>query len=217
MGIILISQLLLYPLPHDSNPIIKYIIPEIKFKNGSVIYISGILPLILIIKGINGLSKIEKFKYKSKFLMFMAVLIIVNPLVTWSMDTARKGYHYVIGDELNALDIKESNISLSSLNNNLCMKVDLQLKNYGKKESKFKIRVYLPKSIREYTNKEYYELDNSYSVQTYPVLFNINEVIDLHYGEYPQEKLRHSNWYNEDVVYELYNDEETIKIIRHGL
>ena len=69
LGIIFIAILLIYELPHDSYSLIQYIIPPIR-SNNSVIYLSGLVPLILLIVGINGLFKLERFEGKSKLLGF---------------------------------------------------------------------------------------------------------------------------------------------------
>ncbi len=61
-GLILIAGLLSYPLPHDSYSISDYIIPKIHFKNGSTVYLSGIIPVILLVIATRGIFKLEKYK-----------------------------------------------------------------------------------------------------------------------------------------------------------
>ena len=51
LGIVFIAVLLIYKLPHNSYSIIEYIIPPIR-NNNSVIYLSGLVPLILFVVGI---------------------------------------------------------------------------------------------------------------------------------------------------------------------
>ncbi len=217
IGLIFISQLLMYPLPHDSYSIIQYLIPKIKFENGTVIYISGIIQLILLIIATTGLSNLERFKNKSKIVIFIVVFMILPPIMTWSIDLSRQAYHYLVGDKLTAIDIKESNISLSSVNDDLSMRVDLKLKNYGRNESKFNIRVYVPESIKEQTNKEFYDLDFPYFSEDYAHEFTIQEDIPLLTRQDAKKKLVYStNLYRDDVVYELYNSKERVRIIRHG-
>lgn len=217
IGLIFITQLLTYPLPHDSYSIIQYLIPNIKFENGTVIYISGIIPLILLIIATTGLSRLERFRNKSKIVIFILMFMILPPIITWSIDLTRQGYHYVVDDKLNAIDITESRISLSSFNDDLSMRVDLKLKNYGRSESKFNIRVYVPESISAQTNKEFYDLEFPYFSEDYAHEFTIQEDIPLLSIEDANDKLGYStNWYRDDVVYELYNSKEKVQIIRHG-
>lgn len=216
LGIIFIAVLLIYELPHDSYSIIQYILPPIR-SNNSVIYLSGLVPLILFIIGINGLFKIERFEGKSRLLVFIAVIIIVIPLMRWTLDFSRTNYHWIKGDGLQAIDMVNSNISLNGSDTKTIIKINLELKDYSRKENKFKIRVYLPEGLNSYNDKEFYEFENDYFTHGNRNITNIEEEIVLQLNREKKNELFESKWHREDVEYELYNDEETIKIIQHGL
>jgi len=59
LGLIFISALLTYKLPRDTYSIIQYLIKPIRFEN-SVLFLSGLFPLILLIVGIKGLLKMAR-------------------------------------------------------------------------------------------------------------------------------------------------------------
>lgn len=216
LGIVFIAVLLIYELPHDSYSIIQYIIPPIRNSN-SVIYLSGLVPLILFIVGIKGLFKLERFRDKSKLLLFIAVIVIVIPLIRWTLDFSRTNYHWIKDDGLKAIDIEDSNISLSGTDSKTTMKVNMELKDYSRKQNKFRIRIYLPESLNSYTGKDFYEFENYYFTHGNRNTTNIEEEIVLELNSEKVEELFESKWYWEDVEYEIYNDEEAIKIIQHGL
>jgi len=216
LGVIFIGVLLTYELPHESYSIIEYIIPPIK-NNNSVIYLSGLIPLILFIVGIKGLFKLERFKNKSKLLIFIAVLVIVIPLMRWTLDFSRTSYHWIKDDGLKAIDIEDSNISLNGSDSKIALRVNIELKDYSKKQNKFRIRIYLPESLNSYTDKDFYEFKNYYFTHGNRDITNIEEEIILELNRKKERELFESEWHREDVEYELYNDDETIKIIQHGL
>lgn len=216
LGIIFIAVLLTYKLPHNSYSIIQYIIPPIR-SNNSVIYLSGLVPLILFIIGIKGLFNLERFKDKSKLLVFIIVLIIVIPLMKWTLDFSRTNYHWLKNDGLNAIDIQDSNISLSGFDNEMTVNVSIELKDYSRKQNRFKVRIYLPESLNTYTDKEFYEFENYYFTHGNRNITNIEEEIVLELDKEEINELFESKWHWENVEYEIYNDEETIKIIQHGL
>ena len=80
LGIIFIAILLTYKLPHNSNSIIQYVISPIRVGNNSVFYLSGIIPLVLLIIGISGLFKLERFRSTSKLLIFITIILLVIPV-----------------------------------------------------------------------------------------------------------------------------------------
>ncbi|HKM40338.1 MAG TPA: hypothetical protein VJZ99_00415, partial [Patescibacteria group bacterium] len=116
-----------------------------------------------------------------------------------------------------AIDIEDANISLSGSDSKTTVKVNMELKDYGRKQNKFKIRMYLPESLNLYTGKEFYEFENYHFTYGNRNITNIEEEIVLEFDSEKTEELFESKWYWENVEYELYNDDEAIKIIQHGL
>ena len=110
LGLILISVLLLYKIPHDSYSVNQYIIRPIRYNN-VVIYLSGIVPLAFFIYGVNGLSKLKRFANKSKVLIFIVVAIIIFPFVSWTLDFTRTAYHWIKSDGLQTVDNELASIN----------------------------------------------------------------------------------------------------------
>lgn len=77
LGIIFISVLICYKLPHSSYSIIEYIIRPIRI-NYTTIYLAGLIPLVLFIIGIKGLFKLKRNEKKSKFFYFYCNCICNN-------------------------------------------------------------------------------------------------------------------------------------------
>ena len=218
LGIIFIAILLTYKLPHNSNSIIQYVISPIRVGNNSVFYLSGIIPLVLLIIGISGLFKLERFRSTSKLLIFITIILLVIPAMNWVLDFSRTNYHWIKDDGLMAVDIEKSNINLNSTDEEMIININLELRDYGRKQNNFKIRVYLPEGLSAYTNKEYYDLEACYHTHGGRNVSNIKEeiIIKLSNGHNEIQPIE-SQWFWEDTVYELYNSDEKIKITQHGL
>jgi len=117
LGLIFIAVLLTYKLPRDSYSIMQYIIKPIRFEN-SILLISAIVPLVLFIVAIKGLFKTEPLAQKSKIAIFIIVLLLIIPLMKSSLDIAKNAYFWTMKDELKSIDITDSKISFSEINDN---------------------------------------------------------------------------------------------------
>jgi len=135
----------------------------------------------------------------------------------WTIDFTRTNYHSIMNDGINSIDITESDIYLSSVNDSEYINVSLKLKDYSRHHNKFRIRVYLPKTLSEYTGKEFYELENYYVTNgnNYTVIVNEQIFVDKENTDRPDIFLD-AHWYSEDVKYELYDDHKKVNLIDHG-
>lgn len=217
LGILFIAVLLTYKLPHDSYSIIQYIIPPIRY-NGGATHLAGLVPLVLIIIGIKGLFSLKKFVGVNKFSVFLLVVIIIMPIMNWTLDVTRTNYHWLRKDGLNAVDIEAPRISLSSFDEELKINVIMELIDYSRSRNEFKIRLYLPKSLAEHIGKEFLELENVYRTHGNRGKSSVYEqiVIELD-NKHSRGYIYDVDWHWEDVEYELYNEDEVIRIIDHGL
>lgn len=217
--VLFIAVLITYKLPHDSYSIIQYIIKPIRHDH-SVTHLSGIIPFILYMIGIRGIFNLERFANKSRIVTFLLIVVIIIPFMKWTLDFTRTNYHWIMKDGLNAVDINESKISLANHNDsNIKIIVKIELIDYGRSQNKFKIRVYLPKTLRENLGREYIELEQYYmTIGNRRTTLTVNEQIVVHLDDANlQDKIFDSQWYWEDTKYELYNDNEVVEIIDHGL
>lgn len=213
LGLIFIAVLLVYRLPYRPYSIIQYLIPPIKLGNNSRLYLSGLIPLIIFIIAIQGLFKLERFKGKSKVVIFFLVLIILIPLMNWILDVSRTNYHWIKGDELKAIEIEESSISLNGSSEETSLSFTLDIKDYSKKANNFKIRIVLPENMSRYTDKKTYELDDDYFTYGRRDLNHIEGRVDLELkDEDTQRQLFESDWSGEEIEYEFYNEKEKFRL-----
>ena len=211
-----LAVLVTYKIPHDSYSVAQYLIKPINV-GGGVLYLSGLIPLVIGLIGIIEFVNIERFANKSKLLIFLLVVVIILPLMKWSLDFTRTNYYWIKQEKLGAVDIDKSDISLYSTNDKLTITMTLDIKDYSRSSNEFKLRVYFPEALSEYTGSKTYESKCSYVTHGYRKILTVKEsmVIDVKQDDINQ--IFSSRWSNEDVIYELYDDNETIRIIDHGI
>ncbi|WMM23923.1 hypothetical protein RBU61_13450 [Tissierella sp. MB52-C2] len=215
LGIMFIVALITYKLPHKSYSIIEYIIRPIK-KGSSTFYISGFIPLILIIIATNDLSKIEKLKFRNSSIIFIAMLVIIMPLMRQSIDATRMAYHFLIDDGLSSIEILDTSTStsLDIVDRSVKIDIKLKLKDYGKEPKKFEVRIHFPEEVREIINQEYYESERIHITYGSGKIRDIDEVIFLELKEEEARDKLFNYWrYGGKFEYELFNEEESIRII----
>jgi len=220
LGIIFIAVLLIYRLPHDSYSTMQYIIKPIRYGN-TVFYFSGMVPLILFIIGIRGILYLEKFKDKNKIFMFLFIILILIPVMKWSLSFTRSNYHWIMRDGLNSVDITDSNIGLGNNGTDDTLTIDFNFKiiDYSRSGNKVKIRVYLPKTLSNFTGKEVYEFENTYRTYGSRRPLNISEqiIVKTDNNNNAEDQLFKANWFWEDYQYEIFNENDAVRIKEHGL
>lgn len=218
LGLIFITVLLTYKLPRDSYSIMQYIIKPIRFEN-SVLSISAIVPLALFIVAIKGLFKTEPIGIQNKIAILIIVLLLVIPLMKGSLDLAKNAYFGAMTDELKSIDIKNSNISISEINNNTAtINVSLTLTDYGRNNSNFKVRMYLPESLKTSFQVDFLEFDESYRIFGNRDFLNITKEITVPLEEGTTvEKIKDTHWSWDTYKYELYNESSFSELIYHSI
>lgn len=212
LGIIFIAVLLNYKLPHKPYSTIEYIIRPIK-KGNTTIYLAGFIPLILIVIATNILAKVEKLKYRNTSLIFIAILVIITPIMRKGLDITRTVYHFLADDGLYSIELLNIRTSLGITDNNAKIDIKLDLKDYGKGDKVFKIRIYFPEELKEIIGEEYYESERVHSIYGNRKLRSIDEVIVFKLEEDNlKEKLLNDWKINGKFEYEFYNEEEAIRI-----
>lgn len=216
LGIFFIVVLLAYKLPHDSYSISQYIIRPISIGNFKLV-ISGLLPLVVFIIGMKGIFGLEKVKKRGKFKYFILIVVVIMPMMKWSIDYTRIGYHWIKKDGLNSVDIMESDMNIGHSKKELTISIDLELKNYSDRPKRFKLRVYYPKSVSEYIGEKYYEFDDEYYISTHRSPLEIHEKIVIELKDInKQVDLFETEWFWEDMEFELYIEKEVVRIIKHA-
>jgi hypothetical protein len=220
LGMIFGIVILNYKLPHDTYSIIQYIFSLIR-NNRVSFNLSGIIIIIwaLFFIGLRGLFDLERFKERSRLLIFVVVIIIIMPIMKGILDFSRTSYHWIKGDGVQAVDIVDGMISLNGSNGEVKIAIKLQLKDYGTKTNEFKVSVYLPKTLSKYTKKDLYQFEHVYVTHGEKnTILNVEEQISVKLdNEEAKQNLFNEQWHYEDVTYELYNDKESVKLIDRGL
>lgn len=216
IGLIFLGVLLVYKLPYKPYSISEYFIRPIKLGSGKL-YLSGVVSLILIIIGIKGLFKLERYKNTSKILIVLCLIVIVIPLMNWSLDVARTGFHLIKGDSLRAIELEDTSINLNGSKEATEITVKLELKDYSKEGNQFKLRVYLPETLSQYTEEDYYYIDTIQYTQGGRNKSKIEGTIDIDLKEgYSQTQFFESDWLGSNIEYELYNNEGKVKFTDCG-
>jgi hypothetical protein len=204
LGIILVVVLLIYKLPNRSYSIIEYIIKPIKIK-GNTYIISGFIPLILIVLATNILSKIEKIKGRNTSIIFIAILVIVMPVMNWGIDIMRTGYHSIKNEGVSGVEIMDTVTSLSIEDNRVIINANIKLKNYNIRGKSLRVRIYFPEELAQMINKTYYESERVHKTYGNRKIRDVQEIISI---ELKNGKVRNEllNYWKSDVKleYELY-------------
>lgn len=216
LGIFFIISIITHKLPHDSYSIIQYVIRPIRINNG-YLTLSGIIPLILMIIAFRGLFQLERYKNRSKIGVILIYFIFIIPFMNWILDKSIESYHWFRNDGVNTINIVEEDLTIHSNNDILYLNIDLELIDYGRSQNEFYIRVFLPKSMQKYTGMEYYEFKELYKIyRNHKFTIKKQMKLDVKSNE-SFDKLFESNYYYEDVKYELYNSKDSVQIIVHGV
>ncbi len=215
-GILFLLVLLTYPMPYHSASIIEYFIRPIG-TNGGRLYVSGLVPLALFVIAIRGLFKLERFQERSKILIFIAVILIVLPVMQWTVDVGRTTFHRVSGHQLQAVDFVEGDISLFSSEEEVTIHSSLTVKDYGRGQNRFYIRLHLPESLQQVTRKEYYDFEQEYLTRGHRREKVIKKQFTVSRDEIEESVDFHGlRWHEEDIEYTLYNDGEAVTLTNHG-
>lgn len=216
LGIIFLGVCLGYELPHGSYSISQYVIRPIPLGSDGTLYLSGIIPFTLFFIGLRGLFRLERFANTSKILIFFAFLIFILPLMNWSLDIARASYHRIVGDQLRALDIEDARISISGSNEEITIRSKIEVVDYSKGPKQYKIRLYLPESLRKHLGKDFIDFEKEYFTYGHHYRRNsriIEEEVRIEaIEESARNKLFAMHWHNEDYQYEFYNENESVRI-----
>lgn len=219
LGIIFLSVLLSYKLPRDSYSTIQYLIKPIRFES-SALYLSGVIPLIMLFSGVIGLSKVEWFAKRSKILIFLVVIIFVLPIMRGSLDLVKGAYLSGLNGELRSIDFKDTSITIQSdMNKNeATLQVKLVLTDYGENMNNFKIRMNLPDSLKSHFNTDSLEFDETYKTFGNRHVLNIDKAITVHLTNGSTAKdIFETNWDWDTFRFQLYNESNSSELIYHGI
>lgn len=215
--IIFIGVLLLYPLPHDSYTLIQYIIPPIRFEN-SVLNLAALFPIVMIIMGIRGLFRLERYANKSKIMITIIVLLLVIPFMRSSLGIVKSIYLSNLPGELTALDLVEAKVSIGEITDTGAkIKVDLVLLSCDNEIKEFKVKMHMPESLKPYFHANHINFKESYRALGRNNRINISEEKHLKLVDgVTVSDVLDSLWFWETYYFDLYNENESLRLIYHG-
>ncbi|AKL96980.1 hypothetical protein CACET_c35490 [Clostridium aceticum] len=220
LGILFLGLLLIHRLPHNSYSVMQYIIPPISFQNGGTLYLSGLPILILFIYSFVKIISLSRFAEKSKFFIFLILIVMIMPLMGQSIHLARSTYHALAQSNLAAVDCNFDNSSINITtgeDGEVLVNVSLELIDYGRNHNQFKVRIHIPEKWQAYFDMDSLQLEKIYTTDGYRNTIKIQEELQLQIAEgHTESDIWNHRWYNQTFYYELYNDEESIMIINHG-
>jgi len=215
LGIIYALVLMKHKLPHNSYSISDYIMsPFINKIDG--FNVIGIIFIIIFVICAANINTLERFIKRSPVFIFLILIVFVLPAMNYSINGARTLYHYVANDGLNALDLKNTNISTTCNEDDLVININLILDNYGRSGNAFKVKVYLPESLSSIIGTDSYETDSFYYSSPNEKEISIMTSLVVKADAAMQEEILNSKWEEDGMNFELYDDEEVVKIIKHG-
>lgn len=132
------------------------------------------------------------------------------------LDITRSSYHTVKNDTVQSIDILESQISLNRINEDVNVNINLDLKNYHFRPNRFKIKVYLPKTLSFYTGITSFNFLDSYIISPLNDSLSISESFEVDISDDTYDYISDSNWSNESVRYELYDENQTSTYIDYS-
>lgn len=216
VSLLFLSILVTYKIPHRLVSVSELLIKP--FQNGNrTFFTSGIVPFVLFFVGISLLFSLKRYARRSKLLLFLVIIIVIIPFMKLSIDISRSLFYLVTQANFKTIDMEDSRINIQEVNDTMVASFQLELKDYSWSRKEFKVRIYLPEELSSYSGIDVYEPDMSYRTGGYlktfivdaPLVFKITD-------ETAVSQLFLSDWRSGRIVYELYNEEEVIKIIDQG-
>lgn len=213
--VVIITAFCAMILPHQDKAIFHLIMPIIKLSPGSRLYLNGILPLALLLWSYREIVKSKYFKC-GKLGIFIIMFCFVVPFTFNAMNVIKIPY-YVLSGGLKSIDVIESDYSFGNGPKENTMKVDITLKNYGKKVKDLNISMDLPKSLKKIIDKDPIILPEKYTIDKEQGNLRIEETIQFNYRKgYSEEDLNESDYFFDDYKIVLSKGDEQLAIVQRG-
>lgn len=213
---IFLAILLSCKIPRDSYTVIEYIIRPIRIGSGGVFYISNLIPLVLLIIGITGFMKLDRFARRNKLLVFLLIVVCIIPFMKWTVTFAKTSYYSLSHEQLKAVEINEPDISFTGVNDKLTLNIKFKVTDYSQSGNHFHFKVYLPDSLSRLVSMEAIESQQLFMTDGNGRERLIEENIEVT-AKIPPTEFVNYQWYDEDATYELYNEKESVQFLDRGL
>lgn len=132
-------------LPHQDIPLIEYLLPPIRFKSDSVLFIQVIPFILSFIWLYRGIVKSTRLHIASKFIIFL-VLLLLAPNIVNTLGYVKQPYYY-FSQGLKSVDILTCDVSPNKSVVEETLKLNFVIKNYGPTSQEFTVSLILPENM----------------------------------------------------------------------
>lgn len=215
VAIILVTAFCAMKLPHQDKSIFHLVMPGISLSPGSRLYLNGILPLLLLVWSYNEIVKSKYFK-SGKIGIFIIMFCILVPFTFKAMNVIKIPY-YMLSGGLKSIEVVESHYSFTNVPADNTIKVDLNIKNYGKEVKDLNVSIDLPKSLEKIINKDPIVLPQKYTIDNQQGTLHIEEFVRFCYKKgFSKEDLLDTYYFYDDYKIILSKEDERLAIVQRG-
>lgn len=215
VAIVLVTAFCAMKLPHQDKSIFDLIVPTIKLSSGSMLYLVGLLPLVLLWWSYKEVVKSNYFK-SGKVVIFIVMFCILVPFTFKAVNIIKTPY-YLLSGGLKSIDVVESNYSFSNGPNYNTIDVDLTLKDYGKEVKDLSVSFDLPKSLDKIIDKDPIVLPRKYIINKQQGNLHIQESIPFNFKKgFSEKDLFDTDYFYDDYKIILSKENEQLTILQRG-
>ena len=152
----------------------------------------------------------------SRFKVLLVILILILPLMKYSVGIANSTYFWAKNDDLKSINLVESSFNINVLEDELIINTRLEIVDYGRSINKFKIKVHLPEEIKRIINEEYIEFGEEYYTRGRKDRLNIEKTYTYKYDINKDNNNLDNyfmNYFHEVIRFELYNNNQRLYLI----
>jgi len=161
VGIFIIYCLLIMELPYKEKSILTYIAPPIHFGDGTL-HLTGIIGLIVLIWIYKEIVASKQFETEN-VIIFIIFFFMVVPFSTQTINAVKNPFYYLHND-VGSIEIEESNISISKVDDIDYINVELEIKGHRTLDEDFKIIVKLDEELMDSIEKIENNDENIYHI-----------------------------------------------------
>lgn len=157
--VLILYGVLSYQFPYSNKSMVTVLVPPIHLGEGTL-YLSGIVSLVFLAWFIKLITSSDRYESK-KFLVFIVVLFLFTPVTNVVHDVINFPF-YQLQEDVKLIEIKDSYLSFSFMEDDGFAKVRLTLKGHKGYKGPFKVDLELDEAtmalidFKGISNEEYY-------------------------------------------------------------
>ncbi len=146
----LLASVTMLKLPYQDKTISEFIIPVIRL-NHSAFYLSGLIPLALVI--LSSFLFVKSGRLKNQFLVGLFLLFLALPLIGKGFDLLKIPV-YMMSDGVKGVELKESDLNIHGENGVINIFFEAEVMSYIDDDSHILVYVELPDVIHEFIEED---------------------------------------------------------------